>query len=135
MHTTFAILQCNKKGSIGLSSHTPRSRGRLYVLPRDSFLAITQRLKKRKHTRGCQGNERMHRSYGLATRPSAKATWKEVAAKGPCRAKARVHPHGACRKTQQLDRGSIFTAIAFFGVIAVVSLAAYLLAGLLGYLP
>ena len=31
--------------------------------------------------------------------------------------------------------GSIFTANAFFGVIAGFSLAAYLLAGLMGYLP
>ena len=33
----------------------------------------------------------MHRSFGIVTRPSAKATWKEVAAKGPSRAKVRVH--------------------------------------------
>ena len=32
----------------------------------------------------------IHRSLGLATRPAAKATWKEVA-KGPCRRKVRDH--------------------------------------------
>jgi len=34
-----------------------------------------------------------------------------------------------------MDRDSILTAIAFFGGVAGFSIAGYLLAGLLGYLP